>query len=56
MISMVSGAANSELLNVIRGLNNISEQLLVQAKITADNSRRTYDAVKVLNPDLFQLA
>ena len=56
MISIVSGAANSELLNVIRGLNNISEQLLVQARITADNSRRTYDAVKVLNPDLFQLA
>jgi hypothetical protein len=56
MISMVSGAANSELINTLRDLNNTNAQLLVQAKITAENSRRTYDAVKVLNPDLFQMA
>jgi hypothetical protein len=56
MISMVSGAANSELINTLKDLNNTNAQLLVQAKITAENSRRTYDAVKVLNPDLFQMA
>jgi hypothetical protein len=56
LIGMVSGAANSELLNVLRDLNNTNAQLLVQARITADNSRRTYEAVKVLNPDLFQMA
>jgi hypothetical protein len=56
LIGMMSGAANSELLNVLRDLNNTNAQLLVQAKITADNSRRTYEAVKVLNPDLFQMA
>jgi hypothetical protein len=56
LIGMVSGAANSELLNVLRDLNNTNGQLLVQARITAENSRRTYDAVKVLNPDLFQMA
>ena len=56
LVGMVSGAANSELLNVLRDLNNTNGQLLVQARITAENSRRTYEAVKVLNPDLFQLA
>jgi hypothetical protein len=56
MISMISGAANSELINTLKDLNNTNAQLLVQARITADNSRRTYEAVKVLNPDLFQMA
>jgi hypothetical protein len=56
MIKLVSGSANSELLTVLRDLNNTNEQLLQQARITADNSRRTYEAVQGLNPDLFQMA
>lgn len=56
MIELVSGSANSELLTVLRDLNNTNEQLLLQARITADNSRRTYEAVQGLNPDLFQMA
>jgi hypothetical protein len=56
MEQIVNTASQSGMAQSIQQLNSLTAQMLAVMKQTAENTKRTYDATKALNGDLFQIA
>jgi hypothetical protein len=56
MEQIVNTASQSGMAQSIQQLNSLTAQMLAVMKQTADNTKRTYDATRALNGDLFQVA
>jgi hypothetical protein len=56
MDQIVNTASQSGMAQSIQQLNSLTAQMLAVMKQTADNTKRTYDATRALNGDLFQVA
>lgn len=56
MDQIVNTASQSGMAESIQQLNSLTAQMLAVMKQTADNTKRTYDATRALNGDLFQVA
>ena len=56
MDQIVNTASQSGMAQSIQQLNSLTAQMLSVMKQTAENTKRTYDATRALNGDLFQIA
>lgn len=56
MDQIVNTASQSGMAQSIQQLNSLTAQMLSVMKQTAENTKRTYDATRALNGDLFQVA
>lgn len=56
MEQIVGTASQSGMSQSIQQLNSLTAQMLAVMKQTAENTKRTYDATRALNNDLFQIA
>ena len=56
MDQIINTASQTGMAESIQQLNSLTAQMLSVMKQTADNTKRTYDATRALNGDLFQVA
>jgi hypothetical protein len=56
MDQIINTASQTGMAESIQQLNSLTAQMLAVMKQTADNTKRTYDATRALNGDLFQVA